>query len=191
MCCCSRLLTTINDFTDNVQVSNTTNSTTFVQRSYAIRITNINTNEFVGETLTFNLGSVDDVMSGDSVINSSAITTVAGTEQNVRGAVTAAVRIPMSIFEELGVNNNEVQRLSYSVFTLGTLFQSSDVNQSNLTLGSVVVSIRVNGTGDTQTLTNPIEVLFQPSQVRSAISIEYSSIFFINDKSLTMFILAH
>ena len=168
-----RLLSVINYFSDRMEMSNNSNQT-FVQRSYAIRISNIKPMDFNGETLTLELGSTDDLLNQDSELNSNAINIFPGTnsqDQTTTGGqdVTAVARIPKTIFKDLGLDTDEVQRLSYSVFTQGNLFQSSDANQTNLTLISIVVSIRVNGTkedDESHRLVTPIELQFQASQVR-------------------------
>ena len=77
---------------------------------------------------------------------------------------TASVRVPRSVFQELGQAGDQ-QRLSYAVFLRDTLFQSSDQNQSNLTVGSVIVAVTVNGTSVGGNLSTPITVTFQASEV--------------------------
>ena len=154
-----RLLNVLTGFADNVQVSNTTNSTTFVQRSYALHVANIDTSNFMGETLTIEINNNEQ---RNSTIDPSAIVTMPGTEQNVSETVTAAVRTPMSIFQELGLNNSEMQRLSYTLITEDSLFKSSNRSQENLTLVSAVVSVRVNGSENYESkLEYPIEVFLQ------------------------------
>ena len=77
---------------------------------------------------------------------------------------TASVQVPESIFQDLGQSSGQ-QRLSYAVFVRDTLFQSSEENQSNLTVGSIIVAVRVNGTTASGNLSTPINVTFQASEV--------------------------
>ena len=96
-----------------------------------------------------------------SAIREEAIETTPGniTYQNR----TASIQVPESVFHELGQAGHQ-QRLSYAVFLRDTLFQSSDQNQSNLTVGSVIVAVTVNGTSMSGNLSTPITVTFQASE---------------------------
>ena len=55
-----RLLLSLADFTERVNLSNT--STILTRESYAIIIEEVDTDSFTGETLTVDLGSVDDAL---------------------------------------------------------------------------------------------------------------------------------
>ena len=123
---------------------------------------NINASNFEGETLSVDLGSVQDAMSISGNINGEAIETTSG--EQVYQNRTASVQVPASVFQDLG-QSSEQQRLSYAVFVRDTLFQSSDENQSNLTVGSIIVAVRVNGTAASGNLSAPITVTFQASEV--------------------------
>ena len=123
---------------------------------------NINASNFEGETLSVDLGSVQDAMSISGNIKGEAIETTSG--EQVYQNRTASVQVPASVFQDLG-QSSEQQRLSYAVFVRDTLFQSSDENQSNLTVGSIIVAVRVNGTAASGNLSAPITVTFQASEV--------------------------
>ena len=123
---------------------------------------NVNASNFEGETLSVDLGSVQDAMSISGNIKGEAIETTSG--EQVYQNRTASVQVPASVFQDLG-QSSEQQRLSYAVFVRDTLFQSSDENQSNLTLGSIIVAVRVNGTTASGNLSAPITVTFQASEV--------------------------
>ena len=103
-----------------------------------------------------------------SAIREEAIETTPGniTYQNR----TASIQVPESVFHELGQAGHQ-QRLSYAVFLRDTLFQSSDQNQSNLTVGSVIVAVTVNGTSMSGNLSTPITVTFQASEVSGRVII--------------------
>jgi len=109
-----------------------------------------------------NLSSVEETMGISSAIREEAIETTPGnmTYQNR----TPSVQVPESVFQELGQAVDQ-QKLSYAVFLRDTLFQSSDQNQSNLTVGSVIVAVTVNGTSMSRNLSTPITVTFQASEV--------------------------
>ena len=122
----------------------------------------INTSTFKGQTLSVDLGSVQEAMSISGSIGKEDIETVEGNEVFLNR--TASVQVPASIFQDLGQSNGQ-QRLSYAVFVRDTLFQSSDENQSNLTVGSIIVAVRVNGTTASGNLSTPINVTLQASEV--------------------------
>ena len=112
--------------------------------------------------LSVDLGSVQEAMSISSNIQEEAIQTMSRSKayQNK----TASVQVPASVFRDLGQSSGH-QRLSYAVFVRDTLFQSSDKNQSNFTVGSIIVAVRVNGSTASGNLSTPITVTFQASQV--------------------------
>ena len=112
--------------------------------------------------LSVDLGSVQEAMSISSSIREEAIQTIEGNEVFLNR--TASVQVPASVFQDFGQSDVQ-QRLSYSVFVRDTLFQSSDENQSNLTVGSIIVAVRVNGSTASGNLSTPITVTFQASQV--------------------------
>ena len=124
----------------------------------------IDTNTFQGQTLSVDLGSVQQAMNINSNIREAAIQTIEGNNVSVFLNRTASVQVPASVFRNLGQSSGH-QRLSYSVFVRDTLFQSSDENQSNLTVGSIIVAVRVNGSTASGNLSTPITVTFQASEV--------------------------
>ena len=156
-----RLLDSLTNFSNKLVITNTTMAT-FTRTTFAIRVNDINASSFQGETFSVNLGSVEETMDISSAIRGEAIVTVPGNTgyQNR----TASVQVPRSVFQELGLGGDR-QRLSYAVFLTDTLFQSSDQNQSNLTVGSVIVAVTVNGTSVSRNLSTPITVTLQASEV--------------------------
>ena len=156
-----RLLDILTNFTNNLIITNST-SATFTRKTYALQVNDIDTSSFQGQTLSVDLGSVQEAMSISSSIHKEAIQTISRSKayQNK----TASVQVPASLFRDFG-QSSEQQRLSYSVFVRDTLFQSSDENQSNLTVGSIIVAVRVNGSTASGNLSTPITVTFQASEV--------------------------
>ena len=142
-----------------------TNSTsaTFTRKTYALQVNDIDTSNFQGQTLSVDLGSVQQAMSSTINIREEAIETIEGIKVFLNR--TASVQVPSSVFQDLGQSSGQ-QRLSYSVFVRDTLFQSSDENQSNLTVGSIIVAVRMNGSTASGNLSTPITVTFQASEVR-------------------------
>ena len=140
-----------------------TTTATFAQKTYAIQVHDIDTNNFQGQTFSVDLGSVQEAISISSSIQEEAIQTIEGNKVFLNR--TASVQVPASLFRDLFGQSSGHQRLSYAVFVRDTLFQSSDENQSNLTAGSIIVAVRVNGSTTTGNLSTPITVTFQASAV--------------------------
>ena len=151
------------DFTDRVNLSNT--STILTRESYAIIIEEINTDSFTGETLTVDLGSVDDALKLGNNIEESALNKEAGTNSSFQGRFTATVQVPQSIFNDDKLNTDKKQRLSYLVFVRGSLFLNQNASKSQQ---SIIVGVRVNGT---DMLQNPITVYLQRQEVIKLITI--------------------
>ena len=122
----------------------------------------IDTSNFQGQTLSIDVGSVQEAMSINRNIREEAIETTPGIKAYQNS--TASIQVPESVFQDLGQSSGQ-QRLSYAVFVRDTLFQSSDENQSNLTVGSIIVAVRVNGTTASGNLSTPITVTFQANKV--------------------------
>ena len=157
-----RLIDSLTSFTDNFMFTNTTTAT-FTRKTYALQLHDIDTSNFQGQTLSVDLGSVQEAMSISSDIQEEAIETIEGNKVLLNNR-TASVQVPASVFQDLGQSDVQ-QRLSYSVFVRDTLFQSSDENQSNLTVGSIIVAVRVNGSTASGNLSTTINVTFQTSEV--------------------------
>lgn len=161
-----RILSILGDFADNIQLSNNTGSVIFMQNSFSIQVTNVNTEDYSGQTVIIDSGPFEYKMDKGSSPDSGTINTFPGTSLEISQNVTAAVKIPTSIFKDLGLNGSNssmMERISVLVFTETQPFQSSDENQSNLTLGSIVVAVRVNSSTEPEDrrLSTPIQVYFQ------------------------------
>ena len=161
-----RLIDSLTSFTDNLIFTNTTTAT-FTRKTYALQLHDIDTSNFQGQTLSVDLGSVQEAMRSTSNIQEEAIQTI-GWNEVLLDNRTASVQVPSSVFRDFGQSSGH-QRLSYSVFVRDTLFQSSDENQSNLTVGSIIVAVRVNGSTASGNLSTPINVTFQASEVSGCV----------------------
>ena len=152
-----RLIGSLTNFTNNLAITNST-SATFTRKTYALQVNDIDTSNFQGQTLSVDLGSVQQAMRSTSNIREEAIQTIEGNIEFLNR--TASVQVPVSVFRDFGQSDVQ-QRLSYAVFVRDTLFQSSDENQSNFTVGSIIVAVRVNGSTASGNLSTPINVTFQ------------------------------
>ena len=161
-----RLIDSLTSFTDNLMFTNTTTAT-FTRKTYALQLHDVDTSNFQGQTLSIDLGSVQEAMSISSNIREEAIDTIEGNKVFLNNR-TASVQVPASVFRDLSQNDVQ-QRLSYTVFVRDTLFQSSDENQSNLTVGSIIVAVRVNGSSASGNLSTTINVTFQASEVSGCV----------------------
>ena len=125
------------------------------RESYAILVEDIDTDSFVGETLTVDL---EDAFKQGNTIEESALNKEEGTNSSLNKRFTATVRVPRSIFKD---DTDQKQRLSYSVFVRGSLFLNQNASQQ-----SIIVGVRVNGTKKTDMmLQNPITVYLQHQEV--------------------------
>ena len=140
---------------DRVNLSNT--STILTRESYAILIEEIDTDSFIGETLTVDLGSVEDAFKQENKIEESALNKEEGTNSSLKERFTATVQVPQSIFNDDKLNMDKKQRLSYSVFVRESLFLNQNALQQ-----SIIVGVRVNGT---DMLQSPITVYLQRQEV--------------------------
>ena len=145
----------LGEFADRVNLSNT--STIIARESYAFLIEEIDTHSFIGETLTVDLGSVEDAFSQGNRIEESALNREGGTNSSLNERFTAALRVPQSIFND-GIDQR--QRLSYSVFVRGSLFLNQNASQQ-----SIIVGVRANSTNNARRQRSPITVYFQRQQV--------------------------
>ena len=175
-------MSSLGDFTDKVKLSNT--STILTRETYAILIEDINTDSFVGETLTVDLGSVEDAFKQGNKIEESALNKEEGTNSSLNKRFIATVRVPWSIFKD---GTDQKQRLSYSVFVQGSLF----LNQ-NATQQSIIVGVRINGTKKVGMLQSPITVYLQRQQVMKvrilnfAISVMYGYVQSTSNSSINL-----
>ena len=156
-----RLLSSLGDFTDKVNLSNT--STILTRETYAILIEDIDTDSFIGETLTIDLGSVDKAFRQGDNIKESALNKEEGTNSSLNERFTATVRVPQSIFKDDASTEGDSlqkQRLSYSVFVQGSLFLNQNASQQ-----SIIVGVRLSSTRKVETLQSSISVYLQRQQV--------------------------
>ena len=136
-------------------MSNT--STIITRESYAFLIEEIDTHSFIGETLTVDLGSVEDAFNQGNRIEEGALNREGGTNSSLNKRFTAAVRVPRSVFND---DTDQRQRLSYSVFIRGSLFLNQNASQQ-----SIIAGVRMNSTNNARRQQSPITVYLQRQQV--------------------------
>ena len=137
------------------------------RESYAILVEDIDTDSFIGETLTVDLGSVEDAFKQGNKIEESVLNKEERTNSFLNKTFTATVRVPQSVFKD---DTDQKQRLSYLVFVRGSLFLDQNASQQ-----SIIVGVRVNGTKKTDMmLQNPITIYLQRQEV-TQVRITYSN----------------
>lgn len=156
---CCRLLSSLSTFADKVNISNT--SLLVTRKTYAILIEDVDTNSFIGETLTIDLGSAEEVFDEENIISGMALSKKERTNSFYSERFTASVEVPPALFRDVGSDDTiQKQRISYSVFVQGSLFLSQNASQK-----SIIVGVRVNGTKKVAILSDPITVYFLSQQV--------------------------
>lgn len=139
----------------------TNDKTVFGYERYALQVQQLDLLQFNGQIFTVDLGSFKEALNTTRILeddlNTSEIL------MSVLENATASVTVPSNFIDEseyaqiLGENSSH-QRLSYSVFLTDILFQS--VNQSQYNIGSIIVSVRFNFSGN-DTFKSPIQTTFR------------------------------
>ena len=126
-------------FSDSVPLSSnaTENREVYTLENFAIQVQDVDRDTFEGETLSVDLGTVSEAINRTSEIDASRLVTMMEALSNA----TASLRVPSAIFND--GSNKATRRLSYSVFTTDTLFQSEETVSGDLTVGSIVVGVKV------------------------------------------------
>ena len=115
-----RLLQSLADFSDSVSLPISSNAQTFTQKFYALRLTNVDTNSFEGETFSVNLGSVEEAQNSSTVIDEEALQVTQGSEENTEA--TASVQVPMTTFSEITFCNQKYF-VTTTKITISLLFE--------------------------------------------------------------------
>lgn len=130
-------------------------------KKFALQLQDIDPDVFKGQTLTVDVGSVEDALDSEERFGNSLKTSEM--VMKVLENSTAAVHLPHSFFSSImecmedDDSNSGQLRLSYSVFLTDILFQSR--NQS-VDIGSIIVTTRLRCAKNV-TLPNPISILFR------------------------------
>ena len=171
-CNLCRVLQSLESFQDKVILpasdeNSTSNETTatFAFRTFAIQIQEIDPSTYQGQTFTVNLGAVENIsLDINGTIPDDSLNITDSTKSVSTSKVTAFVQLPIDLFEssdfsKMG-NSTGQARFSYSVFLSDILFQSEEVQQQRLKLGSIIVAPRIRCV----TLKTPITVYFRTNR---------------------------
>ena len=177
-----RLLESLQNFLDLVEVEEAENSTTnssqsvFAFETFALQVQQLNPEEYKGQVFSINLGTVEDIRKDNQTIEQNALVTSNlklaanmkdGTDnegpRNSMAGTTASLQLPEDLLEmcsdvNLSLTSAAPQRLSYSVFKSDILFQN--LNQSHLSIGSIIVAARLK-CADNVMLNTSIKSIFQ------------------------------
>ena len=146
-------------FLDEVEIDNqnsSSNTTTFIQQTFALQVQNLNLSSLNGQTFNVDLGSVEEARNTTGDIEDSDLVTV-DNAMDVLVNATAAIQISEELLEYC-TQQEASRRLSYSVFIFDTFFRNQD---PNMTVGSLIVSTRLK-CGD-NTSHPPINVTLRSS----------------------------
>ena len=175
-----RLLESLQDFLDKVEVEQTDNSTTnltqkvFTFETFALQVQQLDPEEYKGQMFSVNLGSLEEAREDNQTIGQGALViselelTVNFNmkhklDMNAMAGTTASLQLPEDLLDSYSdVDTNLTsaipQRLSYSVFKSDILFQN--LNQNHLNIGSIIVAARLK-CADNMTLNSSIKSVFQ------------------------------
>ena len=162
-----RILNSLGRFQDEIVLSkNVTAPIVYAQKSFALQIQDVTTESFEGEAFNVDLGSFKEAIRLNTSIPQEALQTAMAVLANV----TASISLPPSLLSDLQggkevSRDDAVQRLSYSVFLTDTLFQSPNQTAMNLSIGTIIIALRLRNVTVNQTLTMPINTTFRINNV--------------------------
>ena len=165
-----RILNSIGRFQDEVALPpNTTTPIVYARESFAIQVQDVNAETFSGEALNVDLGSFEEALRLNTSIPEEALLTTMEALVNV----TASIAVPSSLLTDLqsleeGIARRalEFQRLSYSVFLTDILFLSPNQSANNLSIGTIILALRLRNITLDQILKMPLNTTFRFSNVR-------------------------
>ena len=126
-------------FSSSVPLSSnaTNNREVYTLDNFAIQVEDVDYNSFEGEAFSVDLGTVEEAINRTNEIDENRLVTMMEALSNA----TASLQVPSTIFNDDA--QNVTQRLSYSVFTTDKLFQSEETASGDLTVGSIIVGVKV------------------------------------------------
>ena len=166
--------------------NSTTNSTptVFALETFALQIQQLDPKDYKGQMFDINLGSLEEAKADNQTIDQRALITSqleskqesdnTDTRGIMNSMTTASLQLPKDLLDScmrIDTNANSTQtitqRLSYSVFKSNILFQN--LNQSQLSIGSIIVAARLKCANDL-ILNTSIKSIFQVNRtVRIAV----------------------
>ena len=151
LCPLYRILESIEILGRELEVEN--DAVTFAQDNFALVLGDVDTNNYRGQTFTIETDI--DVL---DAFDSDQISTTDDQETSSTGA--CSFTLPGSLFDG---SADTRQRISYSVFSDDSLFQTR--NASDRQLGGVIFSVDIPGIDNIVNLPNPVRMRFQIAQV--------------------------
>ena len=143
LCYLCRILDNLATLSDLLDLSTTNMSSTKDDKlilgfdTYALQFQDINITLFKGQTFSVELGSVEDAMNSEKILNES-LKTFEMINENSTANSTATVKVPANSFEM--IEECARPRLSYLVFLSDILFQSQN---ERFDIGSIIVTTRL------------------------------------------------
>ena len=181
----NRLLESLENFLDKVEVEQDENSTSnssnmiFAFETFALQVQELDPEEYKGQVFSVNLGSLEEATKDNQTIEQENLVTSeleSATNLNPESEndgsrniadTTASLQLPEDLLDscnESDVNSNLIsstsQRLSYSVFKSDVLFQNVNQRQLNLSVRSIIVAARLK-CADNVTLNMSVKSTFQ------------------------------
>ena len=121
----------------------------------------MNPESFSGESLSVNLGPVEEAIRNSSGINEEALVTMMDSLLNV----TASAKLPESLFDGITTYALPWQQIVYSVFLTNALFLTLDSDCGDSAVGSIILGVDVNSSVTNSSVTNvstgEIQLAFQ------------------------------
>lgn len=138
----TRFLNEVEIESDTYTTSNTTsNIIVFSYRTFALQIQNINLTSFKGQTFNVDLGPVEEAMKITRSIDDIALITLENTTDILHNA-TASIYISEELLEYcFNTVEENVHRLSYTVFLTDAFFQTPNSSQK---IGSLIIAAKLN-----------------------------------------------
>ena len=134
ICLLCRILFSLENFVDQVQLSNTSSTATFTQTAYAFQLNDIpDPNRFTGHEFSVNLGTAAEAKTTDPTmeIDPMALTTY------LNETATAYIEVPSTFLQ-----GQSKFRLAFFVFLEDGFFQNVGENVGeNVTIGSIILGV--------------------------------------------------
>ena len=128
------ILSSLIKFSDNAVLNSSNNDKqTFTRRNYALQIDEIDSEKFIGESLSVDLGTVEEAMNSSGNIDPQALLNRLSPLSNTTGSLTVSE----------GVVNGDIRgviRLGFSVFVSSSLFPTVS---PNTTVASIILNVRL------------------------------------------------
>ena len=147
----NRLHQSLREFVNTVPIppNSTNNTQSFALKNFALLLQDVNPESFSGESLSVNLGPVEEAIRNSSGINEDALITMLDPLLNA----TASAKLPESLFDGITTYASPWQRIVYSVFLTNALFLTLDTDWDSA-VGSIILGVNVNSSVINSSVTN-------------------------------------